>query len=101
MIDRSKITLKGIGKSDKDVIIDITEEIDTYLANKFMGAHADIVIKEFLSIHYPGVKINPSQIEVSIIYLKNTYNRTEEKLIRKKSILNSIMNKLRGGFIKK
>lgn len=76
---KSRITLKGTGQLGGPVMIDKVVEMDTHMANKFMGYNRHTVIEEFLKVHYPGVKINSKNIHVNIVHLKDTSEKEKKK----------------------
>lgn len=65
----SKVTIKGTGQLNGSKIINICVEMDRTIANNFIGSKKEQVIEAFVSQHYPGVKINPKNINVNIQHL--------------------------------
>jgi len=64
----AKVTLKGSGQLNGSVIINKTIDMDDVQARAFMGGKRNEVISATLQIHYPGVKIDPKNIGVNVIY---------------------------------
>ncbi|MBX2960711.1 MAG: hypothetical protein KF732_12240 [Flavobacteriales bacterium] len=64
----AKVTLKGTGQLNGPVVIDKTIEMDSNQARAFVGSKKDEVITATISAHYPGVKINPKQIGVNVVF---------------------------------
>ena len=61
---QSKVTIKGTGQLNGNVVINKTVEMDSVMANKFMGSSRYEVIEAFLNTNYPGVKVNPKNFGV-------------------------------------
>ena len=64
----AKVTLKGIGQLNGPVVINKTLEFDTKQAQNFTGLKRDEVVLATLQIYFPGVKVNPRQIGINVIY---------------------------------
>jgi hypothetical protein len=84
---KSRLTIKGTGQLGGPVMINQVVEMDSHMANKFMGYDRDVVMEEFLKVHYPGVKVNPKNIHVNIEHLKE---ESEKKPIKTSSSNSSI-----------
>lgn len=76
---KSRLTIKGTGQLGGPVLIKEEIIMDTHMANKFMGYHRDTVMTEFLKVHYPGVKVNPKNIHVNIVHLKEDYDQESNR----------------------
>ena len=59
-------TFRGTGQLNGPININKTIEIDDVTAKNLGGQNRDDVKKAILSVHFPGVKINPRQIGVEI-----------------------------------
>lgn len=64
----AQVTIKGTGQLNGVVIINKTMEMDDVQARAFIGSKKDEVISAVIAVHYPGVKINPRQIGVNVIF---------------------------------
>jgi len=64
----AKVTLKGTGQLNGPVIINKTIEMDDVQARAYTGSKRNEIILATLQIHYPGVKIEPKNIGVNVVY---------------------------------
>lgn len=83
-----QVTFRGTGQLNGPVIINKTIELEDQIANSLLGAKKNEVKLAILENHFPGVKINPSQIgcEVKEIKKKKTpTNSTNNKRVNKSS----------------
>ena len=64
----AKVTLRGTGQLNGPVAINKTIEIDTKQAQNFSGPKRDEVVLATLQVYYPGVKVNPRQIGINVVY---------------------------------
>jgi hypothetical protein len=86
------VTLKGTGQLNGIVVINKTIEFDEAQARSFVGPNRDEVILSTLSVHYPGVKINPKQIGVVVNSSKqiNSKSKTSDKKSKGKAGLGGL-----------
>lgn len=59
-------TFRGFGQLNGSRIINLTIEVEDKTALDLHGPSRDSVKQAILSIHYPGVKINPKDVSVEI-----------------------------------
>lgn len=64
----AKVTLKGSGQLNGVVIINKTIEMDNVQASAYTGSKRYEVILSTLHIYYPGVKVEPKNIGVNVVY---------------------------------
>ncbi len=67
-----QVTFMGTGQLNGPVIINKTIELDDKIALSLGGSKRNEIKLEILAIHFPGVKINPSQISCQIKDIKST-----------------------------
>lgn len=67
-------TFRGTGQLNGPVPINKTIEVDEQTAQNLGGSKRNDVKLALLSVHYPGVKINPKNISVNI----NRINKKED-----------------------
>lgn len=60
------VTLTGTGQLNGIVLIDKTIQCEEQVAYSFQGPNSDAVITGALAVYYPGVKVDPRQIGVSM-----------------------------------
>ena len=84
---QSKVTIKGTGQLNGPVIINKTVEMDSVMANKFMGSSRYEVIEAFLNTNYPGVKVNPKNFGVNVVHIKSSSEKSNSS--KEKSSLKS------------
>lgn len=73
---QSKVTVKGTGQLNGNVNINKTVEMDSVMANKFMGSNRYEVIEAFLNTNYPGVKVNPKNFGVNVVPIKSSSEKS-------------------------
>lgn len=73
---QSKVTIKGTGQLNGNVLINKTVEMDSAMANKFMGSNRYEVIEAFLNTNYPGVKVNPKNFGVNVVPIKSSSEKS-------------------------
>ena len=64
----AKIIFKGTGQCNGCVLIDKTIEIEENQVGNFTGQNRDDAIIDILAVYYPGVKIDPKQIGINILF---------------------------------
>lgn len=73
---QSKVTIKGTGQLNGNIVINKTVEMDSAMANKFMGSSRYEVIEAFLNTNYPGVKVNPKSFGVNVVPIKSSSEKS-------------------------
>lgn len=67
---------RGFGQLNGSRMINLTIEVEDKTALDLHGPSRDSVKQAILSIHYPGVKINPKDVSVEIKELKESKLKT-------------------------
>ncbi len=80
-----KVTFRGFGQLNGSRMINLTIEVEDKTALDLHGPSRDSVKQAILSIHYPGVKINPKDVSVEI---KAITSRIIDKKDKEDDILN-------------
>ena len=101
----SRITIKGTGQLNGPVIIDKTFEIESNIANSFVGPKKQQVVEDFLKQHYPGVKIDANRLGINIVQLESKIKsnitsapKVETKNDKENTIVNSKKNNQTSNF---
>lgn len=89
----SKVTIKGTGQLNGNVVINKTVEMDSAMANKFMGSNRYEVIEAFLNTNYPGVKVNPKNFGVNVVSIKSSSEKSSSNKSNSSSKSSSSSNK--------
>lgn len=90
---QSKVTIKGTGQLNGNVVINKTVEMDSAMANKFMGSSRYEVIEAFLNTNYPGVKVNPKNFGVNVVPIKSSSEKSSSSKSSSSSKNSSNSNK--------
>lgn len=90
---QSKVTIKGTGQLNGNVVINKTVEMDSAMANKFMGSSRYEVIEAFLNTNYPGVKVNPKNFGVNVVPIKSSSEKSNTSKSSSSSKSSSNSNK--------
>lgn len=80
-------TFRGFGQLNGSRMINLTIEVEDKTALDLHGPSRDSVKQAILSIHYPGVKINPKDVGVEIKSIEDSkpINKSGKKTNIKKS----------------
>jgi hypothetical protein len=79
MEKRSQIHIKGTGQLNGPVIINDKVEMETSMANRFMGANRYEVIQGYLNANHPGVKVDPKKFGISVIHLGSVTEKSSSE----------------------
>lgn len=79
MEKRSQIHIKGTGQLNGPVIINDKVEMETSMANRFLGANRYEVIQGYLNANHPGVKVDPKKIGVSVNHLGSVTEKSSSE----------------------
>ena len=90
---QSKVTIKGTGQLNGNIVINKTVEMDSAMANKFMGSSRYEVIEAFLNTNYPGVKVNPKNFGVNVVPIKSSSEKSSSSKSNSSSKNSSNSNK--------
>ncbi|GEC73155.1 hypothetical protein SAMN05443543_102177 [Flavobacterium flevense] len=80
-----QVIFRGTGQLNGPVIINKTIEVEDQIAINLGGSKRDDVKLAILSVHYPGVKINPKNISVNIAHINKKEEHNDFKKFAKKN----------------